>query len=77
MGAPIRAGEASPLRVATGGDASWRLEARRHRSPARTNERRFGCLRLLTPQNHWASNAARDIICESRHCASVATLPML
>jgi hypothetical protein len=26
--------QASPLRVATGGDASWRLEARRHRSPA-------------------------------------------
>src|SRR5208283_1877170 len=26
--------QASPLRVATGGDASWRLEARRRRSPA-------------------------------------------
>ena len=26
-------GRASPLRVATGGDASWRLEARRRRSP--------------------------------------------
>ena len=26
--------------VATGGDASWRLEARRRRSPARSNKRR-------------------------------------
>src|SRR3989442_9449440 len=26
--------------VATGGDASWRLEARRRRSPARPNKRR-------------------------------------
>jgi len=26
--------QASPLRVATGGDASWMLEARRRRSPA-------------------------------------------
>ena len=39
-GAPIRAGEASPLRVATGGDASWGSKARRRRSPARANRRR-------------------------------------
>ena len=37
-GAPIRAGWASPLRVATGGDASGCSEARRRRSPpARIN----------------------------------------
>jgi hypothetical protein len=27
LGAPIRAGEVSPLRVATGGDASWGSKA--------------------------------------------------
>lgn len=34
--------------VATGGDASWRLEARRRRSPARANTRR-GCLNADQP----------------------------
>ena len=37
-GAPIDAGGASPLRVATGGDANWRFEVRLRRSPARANE---------------------------------------
>ena len=37
-GAPIRTGEASPLRVATGGDASWSSEAvAAARPPARIN----------------------------------------
>ena len=37
-------GEASPLRVATGGDASWYSKTRRRRSPASTNPRRdCGC----------------------------------
>jgi hypothetical protein len=39
-GAPICAGEASPLRVATGGSANWSSGVRSRRSPARTNERR-------------------------------------
>lgn len=39
-GAPIGAGEASSLRVATGGDANWRFEVRLRRSPARANARR-------------------------------------
>src|SRR6478672_61285 len=39
-GAPIRTGEASPLRVATGGEASFGLESPRRRSPARANSRR-------------------------------------
>jgi hypothetical protein len=37
-GAPICAGEASPLRVATGGSANWSSEVRSRRSPARANE---------------------------------------
>jgi hypothetical protein len=43
-GAPICAGGASPLRVATGGNANWRFEVRCRRSPARTNRRRDGHL---------------------------------
>jgi hypothetical protein len=43
-GAPICAGEASPLRVATGGDANWRFEVRLRRSPARANARRENVL---------------------------------
>ena len=39
-GAPIRMGWASPLRVATGGDANWGSEVRRRRSPAHANRRR-------------------------------------
>ena len=39
-GAPICTGEASPLRVATGGDANWRFGVRLRRSPARANARR-------------------------------------
>ncbi len=35
-----RAGEASPLRVVTGDDASWCSKARRRRSPACANPRR-------------------------------------
>jgi hypothetical protein len=38
--APIRAGEASPLRVATSGEASWSSNAPRRCSPARPNQRR-------------------------------------
>ena len=40
LSAPIRAGGASPLRVATGGNASSGSKARCRRSPARTNRRR-------------------------------------
>ena len=39
-GAPICAGEASPLRVATGGSANWSSGVRSRRSPARANRRR-------------------------------------
>ena len=39
-GAPICTGGASPLRVATGGDANWRFGVRLRRSPARANARR-------------------------------------
>jgi len=39
-GAPIRMGWASPLRVATGGDANCGSEGRRRRSPAQANRRR-------------------------------------
>jgi len=42
LSAPIRAGGASPLRVATGGNASSGSKARCRRSPARTNRRRDG-----------------------------------
>ena len=35
--APIRRGRANPLRVATGGHASRKLEARGRRSPAPAN----------------------------------------
>ena len=38
--APICAGEASPLRVATGGSANWSSGVRSRRSPARANRRR-------------------------------------
>jgi hypothetical protein len=41
-GAPICAGWASPLRVATGGNANWRFGVRSRRSPARANRRRDG-----------------------------------
>ena len=40
VGAPIRVGWASPLRVATGGDANWSSAGRRRRSPAHANQRR-------------------------------------
>ena len=39
-GAPIRMGWASPLRVATGGDANCGSAGRRRRSPAHANRRR-------------------------------------
>ncbi|MCX6917637.1 MAG: hypothetical protein NT167_32150 [Verrucomicrobia bacterium] len=39
MKAPVRAAGVSPLRVATGNDASWRLEARRRRSLRSTSRR--------------------------------------
>jgi hypothetical protein len=48
-GAPIRAGGASPLRVATGGDANWRFKARLRRSPASTNRRRGWRLWIKSP----------------------------
>jgi hypothetical protein len=40
IGAPIRAGEASPLRVATSGEANGSSQAPRRCSPARPNKRR-------------------------------------
>jgi hypothetical protein len=40
VGAPICVGEASPLRVATGGNANWKFEVRCRRSPAHANRRR-------------------------------------
>ena len=40
LGAPVRVGGASPLRVATGGNANWSSEDRRRRSPAHANRRR-------------------------------------
>jgi hypothetical protein len=39
-GAPICTGGASPLRVATGGNANWSSKVRCRRSPARANRRR-------------------------------------
>ena len=39
-GAPIRAGQAGPLRVATGGAANGSSADRRRRQPARPNRRR-------------------------------------
>jgi hypothetical protein len=45
-GAPICAGGASPLRVATGGNANRRFGVRSRRSPARTNRRRDYVRRL-------------------------------
>jgi hypothetical protein len=47
-GAPICPGEASPLRVATGGNANSSSKVRCRRSPARANRRRDGRL--------WRSN---------------------
>ena len=46
-GAPICAGEASPLRVATGGSANWSSGVRSRRSPARANRRRDSVSRGL------------------------------
>ena len=43
-GAPICAGGASPLRVATGGSANWSSGVRPRRSPARANRRRDNVL---------------------------------
>ena len=48
-GAPICAGEASPLRVATGANANWSSGVRCRRSPARANRRRDG--RLWRPKD--------------------------
>src|ERR1017187_7315275 len=48
-GAPIRAGGASPFRVATGGDANWRFKPRLRHSPATTNRRRGWRLRIKSP----------------------------
>lgn len=39
-GAPLGGGGASPLRVATGGDANWSSAVRRRRSPAPAQRRR-------------------------------------
>ena len=47
LGAPIRVGCASPLRVATDGDANWSSKVRRRRSPAHTNRRRDFVIRTM------------------------------
>ena len=47
LGAPIRAGWASPLRVATGGDANCGSGDRRRRSPAHANIRRDSVILLV------------------------------
>ncbi len=51
--------QASPLRVATGGDPSWRLETGRRRSPAC---RRTGWLGLTTAGNR-STNSSAAIQC--------------
>ena len=51
LGAPIRVGEASPLRVATGGDANWCSSRRRRRSLAHTNPRRGGTFLQTRPED--------------------------
>lgn len=48
-GAPIRSGEVSPLRVATGDNANWGSEARCRRSPATANKRRESVHLRSTP----------------------------
>ena len=75
LGAPIRVGWASPLRVATGGDANCSSEARRRRSPAHANRRR-DCvilsmnvgpsIKLIEGQNLFPSNCL----------IGIATLPV-
>ena len=60
LGAPIRAGEASPLRVATGGDANWSSADRRRRSPARSNRRRDVHLKHK-PRGHFHLSPNGDI----------------
>ena len=56
-GAPIRTGQASPLRVATGGEASFVLESPRRRSPACPNKRR-GDHPQASPSEGLRENAA-------------------
>ena len=61
LGAPIFTGWASPLRVATGGNANWGSEVRCRRSPARENGRReqpFG----VKKANEYGLNAVRILM---------------
>ena len=67
-GEPIRVGGASPLRVATGGNANWSSEGRRRRSPAHTNRRRDSvilsmnaglCVKLIEGKKSFPSNSLK------------------
>jgi len=59
LGAPIRVGGASPLRVATGADANDGSGDRRRRSPAHANIRRDSFI-LLVKMGYWAGKARLD-----------------
>ena len=59
LGAPIRVGWASPLRIATGGDANWGSGVRRRRSPAHANIRRDFTILLMNTRDQ-ASKARLD-----------------
>ena len=59
LGAPIRVGWASPLRVATGGDANDGSGDRRRRSPAHANIRRDFTILLMNTRDQ-ASKARLD-----------------
>ena len=70
LSAPIRVGCASPLRVATDGDANWSSKVRRRRSPAHTNRRRdfvIGTMNagqyveLFKGENSFPSNSLKGI----------------
>ena len=58
-GAPICAGGASPLRVATGGSANWSSGVRSRRSPAPANRRRDSVLRDLENASLFQSSENR------------------
>jgi|CryBogDrversion2_1035201.scaffolds.fasta_scaffold303944_1 hypothetical protein len=59
VGAPIRVGWASPLRVATGGNANDGSGDRRRRSPAHANIRRDSFI-LLVKKGYRARKARLD-----------------
>ena len=59
VGAPIRVGWASPLRVATGGNANDGSGDRRRRSPAHANIRRDSFI-LLVKKGNCARRARLD-----------------